>query len=81
MTRRQIRFEHDGHRFEAVERIPAPGAPDPQMIWDVRMDGDPVLEFRGEYPYRDDDIQKRVVEWYAIQKPRQGLGPAGAPPG
>ena len=81
MTQRRIRFELDGHQFEAMERVRDPAAADPSMTWEVRMDGAPVLEFRGEYPYRDDDIQKRVVEWYAIQKPRPGLGPAGAPPG
>jgi hypothetical protein len=74
MTRRQLSFEVDGHRFEAVERIRDPGAADPHVIWDVRMDGAPALEFRGEYPYRDGDIEKRVREWYAIQKPRPGLG-------
>ena len=77
--RRQIRFEHDGHRFEADERVPDPGAPDPQVIWDVRMDGAAVLEFRGEYPYRDDDVERRVLEWYAIQKPRPGLGAGDSP--
>ena len=80
MSDRRVTFEHDGHRFEAVERVRDPDAPDPQMIWDVRMDGSPVLEFRGEYPYRDGDIEKRVLEWYAIQKPRPGLGAAGASP-
>lgn len=74
MTRRQLRFEYDGHRFEATERVPEPAAPDPQVVWDVRMDGAPALEFRGEYPYRDDDVERRVREWYEIQKPRPGLG-------
>jgi hypothetical protein len=74
VTQRRIRFEHDGHRFEAVERVPNPDAPDPQVIWEVRLDGAPALEFRGEYPYRDDDIERRVLEWYAIQKPRPGFG-------
>ncbi len=69
---RQLSFEHDGHRFEAVERVTgasAARAGEPQMRWDVSMDGRPVLEFRGEYPYRDDDVRRRVVEWYGIQKP------------
>ena len=68
MPDRRIEFEHDGHRFEAVERI-AGGTGEPVMHWDVRMDGATVLEFRGEYPYRDEDVRKRVLEWYGIQKP------------
>ena len=27
----------------------------------------PALEFRGPQRYRDDDVRKRVLEWYAIQ--------------
>jgi len=34
----------------------------------VRMDGAPALEFRGPYPYRDEDVRARVLEWYAIQR-------------
>jgi hypothetical protein len=71
---RRVAFEHDGHRFETTEREsdpPAGGAPgEPRVRWVVRMDGAPVLEFAGPYPYRDDDVRKRVVEWYEIQKPR-----------
>ena len=65
---RRVHFEHDGHHFEAVERV-LDGAAEAVMRWDVRMDGATVLEFRGEYPYRDEDVRKRVVEWYGIQKP------------
>ena len=65
---RRIHFEHDGHHFEAVERVAGGGA-ESAVRWDVRMDGAKVLEFRGDYPYRDDDVRRRVLEWYAIQKP------------
>ena len=64
---RRVEFEHDGHRFEAVEEVR--DGPEPRLRWDVRMDGAPVLEFRGEYPYRDEDVRRRVLEWYGIQKP------------
>jgi hypothetical protein len=67
-TERRVAFEHDGHAFEAVERT-QPGDGEPVVGWDVRMDGATVLEFRGEYPYRDEDVRKRVLEWYGIQKP------------
>jgi hypothetical protein len=72
MSDRRITFVHDGHQFEAIqrERRPtAPGAAEPQIDWTVRMDGEQVLEFHGEYPYRDADVRKRVLEWYGIQKP------------
>jgi hypothetical protein len=76
MTERRMQFQHDGHRFDAVERVTGPsaasGAGEPQVRWDVSMDGKPVLEFRGEYPYRDDDVRKRILEWYGIQKPVPG---------
>ena len=71
METRRVAFEHDGHRFEATERSSAPaieGAP-AQLQWEVRMDGAPALEFIGEFPYRDEDVRKRVLEWYGIQKP------------
>ena len=71
MTDRQIAFEHDGHRFEAMQRARDPsrsGAAGPQVEWVVWMDGTQVLEFHGEYPYRDGDVRKRVLEWYGIQK-------------
>lgn len=67
---RVIAFAHDGHRFEAsVQRRSAGAAAGgPQVAWVVTMDGAPALEFEGPYPYRDDDVRKRVLEWYAIQK-------------
>ncbi len=71
MTDRRMTFEHDGHRFEAVqsERPPSVAAgTERQFRWVVSMDGDRVLEFHGEYPYRDADVRKRVLEWYGIQK-------------
>lgn len=68
----RIAFEHDGHRFEAAEQR-ADGPDAPAVRWDVRMDGATVLEFRGDYPYRDDDVRRRVLEWYAIQKPVDGV--------
>lgn len=64
----RVTFEHDGHRFDAVEHRPD-GAGEPAVRWDVAMDGATVLEFRGPYPYRDDDVRRRVLEWYGIQKP------------
>ena len=66
---RRIEFEHDGHRFSVVEER-LDGA-ETQLRWTVHLDdaSTPVLEFRGEYPYRDDDVRRRVVEWYGIQKP------------
>ena len=48
--------------------------PEPQVRWDVRLDGAPVLEFRGEYPYRDDDVRRRVLEWYGIPAHRHDHG-------
>lgn len=73
MTERRIAFEHDGHRFEAVEHEDPPGPPrraEAVVHWEVSMDGAPALEFSGEFPYRDPDVRKRVVEWYETQKPR-----------
>ena len=70
-------FEHDGHRFETAEGVSDPpaaagGVPGERRVrWVVRMDGAEVLEFSGPYPYRDDDVRKRVLEWYEIQKPRK----------
>lgn len=70
MSERHVTFEHDGHQFTAHERRTA--APDagsePQYAWTVTMDGRPALEFHGGYPYRDDDVRKRILEWYGIQK-------------
>ena len=61
-------FEHDGHRFVVAEREIAP-APERRVKWVVEMDGKQVLEFQGAYPYRDEDVRKRILEWYGIQKP------------
>ena len=69
---RRIRFEHDGHQFETFQHANATGdSPDgePHVRWEIQMDGRIVLEFSGPFPYRDHDVQKRVLEWYAIQKP------------
>jgi hypothetical protein len=71
MEQRRYRFEHDGHAFEAVERVDR-AAPEPRVHWEVLMDGASVLEFRGSYPYRDGDVRQRVLEWYGIQKRRDG---------
>ena len=70
MSDRRITFEHDGHRFEAVERVgdPGPSAGEARVAWVVWMDGREVLDFHGQYPYRDADVRKRVLEWYGIQK-------------
>ena len=67
---RRISFEHDGHRFEGEEAAgrTADGA-EPTVHWVIRMDGAPALEFRGPHPYRDEDVRRRVLEWYAIQRP------------
>ena len=67
MSARRVSFIHDGHQFEAMERESGGGA----LAWAVTMDGAPALEFAGEFPYRDPDVMKRVVEWYEIQKPRR----------
>jgi len=71
MPEHHVHFDHDGHRFEVSERDTrgTAGAGEPLLHWEVRMDGQPVLEFHGEYPYRDDDVRGRVLEWYGIQKP------------
>lgn len=77
MPEHHVHFDHDGHRFEVSERDTrgardargTAGAREPLLHWEVRMDGQPVLEFHGEYPYRDDDVRRRVLEWYGIQKP------------
>ena len=74
MTDRRISFEHDGHRFEAMQsdRPPAvSGGTERRLEWVVSMDGNRVLEFLGEFPYRDADVRKRVLEWYGIQKPNR----------
>ena len=68
MQQRRVQFEHEGHRFEAVLRMEEARA-EPRVHWDVWMDGALALEFRGEYPYRDEDIRKRILEWYGIQRP------------
>jgi len=71
---RTSEFEHDGHRFQVTQRpatAPAGEArAEPRLHWVVTMDGGPALEFDGPYPYRDDDVRKRVLEWYETQKPR-----------
>ncbi len=71
MTDRTVEFEHDGHRFTAGQQESAPvvRGGEPMLRWEVTMDGAPALEFFGEYPYRDEDVEKRVLEWYRIQKP------------
>jgi hypothetical protein len=71
MATHRLQFVHDGRRFMIEERttaVPASSAAQ-QLSWCVRMDGESVLEFSGEYPYRDEDLRKRVLEWYALQKP------------
>ena len=69
-SQRRISFEHDGHRLEGVATAArTPDGAESAVHWVVRMDGAPALEFRGPYPYRDDDVRKRVLEWYAIQRP------------
>jgi len=71
MSERTVRFQHDGHQFVALEEVRGgAGTPEAEMHWLVRMDDADVLEFRGEFPYRDEDVRKRVVEWYEIQRPR-----------
>lgn len=68
---RRVSFEHDGHRFVAAEtRGSADAGGESHVRWCVTMDGDEVLEFHGPYPFRDDEVQTRVIEWYEIQKPR-----------
>jgi hypothetical protein len=63
-------FEHDGHRFETVQYAPQERQfGEAHVRWEVRMDGQPVLEFSGPFHYRDRDVRKRVLEWYEIQKP------------
>jgi hypothetical protein len=75
---RKSEFEHDGHRFETVEHAGSTekGADESHVRWEIRMDGRTVLEFSGPFRYRDGDVRKRVMEWYAIQKPIRP-GPAG----
>lgn len=74
MPDRLVTFEHDGHRFAAAEQRtpPASGVEETRYAWTVRMDDAPALEFHGGYPYRDEDVRKRILEWYEIQKPRAG---------
>ena len=68
---RRVVFEHDGHRFVAAEtRTPGEMGDDERIRWCVTMDGADVLEFHGAYPFRDDEVETRVIEWYEIQKPR-----------
>lgn len=68
MSERTYRFEHDGHQFDAVEAVKAT-TPEPVYKWCVKMDGHDVLDFIGPFNYRDEDVRKRVLEWYALQKP------------
>lgn len=72
MTERRYEFEHDGHRFAALQRTVPRDHPagEPLLHWTVTMDGVEALEFSGEYPYRDPDVRRRIVEWYETQKPR-----------
>ena len=76
MSQRRVEFAHDGHRFEVEEieadvqpAVAAAGAAERRVRWVVHMDGRQVLEFEGGYPYRDEDLRKRILEWYGIQKP------------
>ena len=72
-TPQRISFEHDGHHFDGAESVSAtPDGAEPSFHWTIRMDGAPALEFRGPHPYRDEDVRKRVLEWYAIQQPQRG---------
>jgi hypothetical protein len=71
MAVHRLEFIHDHRRFTIEERsrtVPAARAPE-SLSWCVKMDGETVLEFSGEYPYRDEDLRKRVLEWYELQKP------------
>ena len=71
-TARRIAFEHDGHRFDGVEErsVPSAANSEPKVRWVVHMDGQPALEFHGAFPYRDEDVRARIIEWYDIQRPR-----------
>lgn len=69
MDERRTSFEHDGHRFEIIQRREA-GAEQPRIAWTVTMDGAPALEFEGAFPYRDADLRTRILEWYGIQHPQ-----------
>jgi len=72
MATHRFEFTHDGHRFLIDERasaIPAARTEVAEVAWQVYMDGEPVLEFAGAYPYRDEDLRRRVEEWYALQRP------------
>lgn len=69
---RRTTFEHAGHRFETIERLDSANegtGGDPHVRWEILMDGRIVLEFAGPFQYSDADLRKRVLEWYAIQKP------------
>ena len=70
MTEHRMSFEHDGHHFEVIERRQAGAGTEPRVAWSVAMDGASALEFEGPYPYRDDDVRARVLEWYGIQRQR-----------
>lgn len=67
-------FEHDGHRFEAVQHSAETDSlgTEPHVRWEILMDGRAVLEFSGPFQYRDHDVRKRILEWYQIQKPVGG---------
>lgn len=78
MTDRRLSFEHDGHRFDVVEARRDESGREPCFTWHVSLDGRPALDFDGPYPYRDDDVRARVVEWYGIQRPVAG-GESGTP--
>lgn len=72
MATQRFEFTHDGHRFRIDERAssdPAARTGDTEVAWQVYMDGEAVLEFAGAYPYRDEDLRKRVEEWYTLQRP------------
>ena len=78
---RRIEFEHDGHRFEGIEEVDRMPGAERELHWVIHMDGAPALEFRGPHPYRDEDVRARVLEWYAIQRPRASGSTPDAPGG
>lgn len=72
MATQRVEFTHDGHRFRIDEQLSASSdahAEEPEVAWQVYMDGEPVLEFAGAYPYRDEELRRRMEEWYALQRP------------
>jgi hypothetical protein len=76
MIDRRLSFEHDGHRFDVTEERREVRGRESCLTWHVSLDGRPALDFDGPYPYRDDDLRARIVEWYGIQRPVAGRGRA-----